>query len=63
MFWPRGLLDETWILWAPHRPWRGDTVAGERPFQRGAGSQSPLAAHAWKLYAGIPSLSVVKHSG
>lgn len=33
-------------------------VTGERPLQHGAGSWSLLTAHAWKLYAGIPSLSL-----
>lgn len=44
------------MLWALHRLCRGDTVAGECPLQHGAGSWSPLAAHTWKLYAGVPSL-------
>lgn len=59
-FWPQGLLfDEMHILGTPHRPCRGDTFAGERPLQHGAGSWiPPAAAHAWKSYAGIHSLSV-----
>lgn len=48
MFWLQAFLDETDILWAPHKD---DTVTGKYPLQHGSGRWSMLTAHAWKLYA------------
>lgn len=45
----QAFLDETHILWAPHK---GDTVTGKYPLQHGSGRWSTLTAHAWKLYTG-----------
>lgn len=49
MLWLQAFLDETHILWAPHK---GDTVTGTYPLQHGSGSWSMLTAHAWKSCTG-----------
>lgn len=59
MLWLQAFLDETRILWPPHK---GDTVTGKYPLQHGSCRWSMLTAHAWKLYTGQLEIHTVSEA-